>query len=194
MAATHGLPWIKEQDNVMKPQVARAREFALEAHGDQRYGSRPYHVHLDAVTELAREYGEEAQVVAYLHDVVEDTSAQLDAIEKSFGRKIAECVSILTDEPGDSRKERKRKTYARMARVSGDLELALIVKAADRLANMRACVADGKDRLLGVYKQEHASFRAAAYREDLCWKLWRELDEICASTQHGGTNVPESSA
>ena len=45
----------------------------LEVHGDQRYGSRPYHAHLDALAELVKEHGEEAQVLAYLHDVVEDT-------------------------------------------------------------------------------------------------------------------------
>ncbi len=172
----------------MRPLVAKARKFALEAHGNQQYGSHPYHVHLDAVAELAREYGEQAQVVAYLHDVVEDTPVELDAVAEVFGRRIAECVAIVTDASGVSRKERKRKTYARMARVSGDLELALIVKAADRLANMRACVADGKDELLGVYKQEHGSFREAAYREDLCSDLWHEMGEICISAQHGGYN------
>ena len=172
----------------MKPLVTRARELALEAHGDQRYGSRPYHVHLDAVAELVREHGEEAQVVAYLHDVVEDTPVELGAIAEEFGQRVADCVAILTDPPGGSREERKRTTYSRMARVSGDLELALIVKAADRLANLRACVADGNDELLAVYKEEHATFRESAYREDLCWDLWPEMEEICASAQHGGYN------
>lgn len=172
-----------EKDDIENPLVARARELALEAHGGQRYGSHPYHVHLDAVAELARKYGEEAQVLAYLHDVVEDTPVELGAIAEAFGQRIAECVAILTDEPGASREERKKRTYARMAGVSGDLELALVVKAADRLANMRACVADGKDELLGVYKREHASFRESAYRQDLCEDLWYEMGEICASAR-----------
>jgi (p)ppGpp synthase/HD superfamily hydrolase len=137
-------------------------------------------VHLDAVAELVRGHGEPAQVVAYLHDVVEDTPVPLSAIAEEFGEQVAGCVAILTDEPGGSRSERKRRTYAQMARVSGDLELALIVKAADRLANMRACVADGKDGLLGVYKEEHTSFRESAYRQGLCEALWYEMDEICA--------------
>ncbi len=168
----------------MTTLVDRAREFAIEAHGDQRYGSHPYSVHLDAVAELAEEYGEEAQVVAYLHDVVEDTPVGLDAIADAFGRRIADCVAILTDAPGSDRKERKRKTYDRMARVTGDLELALVVKAADRLANMRACVADGDERL-AVYKQEHPRFQEAAYRRNLCEALWAEMTEIYASAQHG---------
>lgn len=171
-----------------RPLVERARAFAIEAHGEQRYGSHPYHVHLDAVAELVKDHGEEAQALAYLHDVVEDTPVQIDAIAEAFGPRIAACVAILTDEPGDSRQERKQKTYARMASVSGDLELALIVKAADRLANMRACVADGNDALLAVYKEEFAAFREAARREGLCWNLWHEMERICASVQHGGYN------
>jgi len=86
-----------------RPLVERARAFALEAHGEQRYGSRPYHVHLDSVAELVEEHGEEAQALAYLHDVVEDTPVQIDAIAEAFGRRIADCVAILTDEPGGSR-------------------------------------------------------------------------------------------
>lgn len=33
---------------------------------------------------------------------------------------------------------------------------------------------------------EHAAFRAAAHREDLCPRLWSEMEEIRASAQHGG--------
>ena len=58
------------------------------------------------------------------------------------------------------------------------LELALIVKAADRLANVRACVADGNQRLLEVYRSEHPTFSRAAYRPSLCDTLWAELDSL----------------
>lgn len=168
------------------PLVEKARAFAVAAHGEQRYGSHPYHVHLDAVADLVREYGEEAQVLAYLHDVLEDTPVQIDEIAEAFGRRIADCVLIVTDEPGSSREERKQKSYERMAQASGDLELALIVKAADRLANMRACVADGNDELLAVYEAEHATFREAAHRDGLCPSFWGEMEQIRASIHHGG--------
>jgi len=45
-----------------------------------------YVVHLDAVAEIVQQYGEPAVVIAYLHDVVEDTSVSLLDIEKEFGR------------------------------------------------------------------------------------------------------------
>lgn len=163
--------------------IEAARQFALAAHSDQKYGDRPYSVHLDAVAALAADYGESAQIVAYLHDVVEDTPIELDIIEARFGKLIADCVAVLTDEPGADRQEKKRKTYLKMSQVQGNTKLALIVKAADRLANMRACVADGKLRKLQVYLQEHPAFQDAAHRPGLCEALWREMDGIVE--EHG---------
>ncbi len=121
-----------------------ARLFAIAVHGDQKYGDDPYSKHLDAVATLAAPFGAQAITVAYLHDAVEDTSATLATIEAQFDAFIATCVGLLTDEPGATRKERKAKTYAKMASVTGPTELALIVKAADRLANVRACVAGAR--------------------------------------------------
>lgn len=153
-----------------------ARRFAIGAHGGQTYGDRPYAFHLDAVAEIASAYGDEATVVAYLHDTVEDTSVTLDEIARRFGSTVAACVALLTDQPGATRKERKAKTYAKLAAVTGSSRLALVVKAADRLANVRACIADGKRDLLDVYRGEHDAFRRAAFRPGLCDALWAELD------------------
>ena len=155
-----------------------ARNFAIQAHGDQRYGDRPYVWHLDAVAAIAQHYGETAQVIAYLHDTVEDTSATLNDVHERFGALVAGCVELLTDEPGATRKIRKTKTYSKLATVGQDFELALIVKTADRLANVRACVEDGKDDLRRLYASEHPQFKASAYRAGLCDPLWAELDRL----------------
>ena len=156
----------------------QARSFAIKAHAEQKYGDRPYSFHLDAVAALAAPYGEEAVVVAYLHDTAEDTEATIAEIEDKFGPKIAACVSLLTDEPGANRKERKAKTYAKLAHVHGPNELALVVKAADRLANVRACLADRNQSLWQLYRSEHQVFRTSAYRVGLCDPLWVELDSL----------------
>jgi (p)ppGpp synthase/HD superfamily hydrolase len=156
----------------------QARAFAVAAHGDQAYGEHPYVFHLDAVAAIAAPFGEAAVVAAYLHDTVEDTQASLQEITEQFGPEIAACVALLTDEPGENRKERKGKTYAKLAQVTGPLELALIVKAADRLANVRACVKERNERLLQVYRGEHPVFRQSAFRPGLCDALWSELDEL----------------
>jgi guanosine-3',5'-bis(diphosphate) 3'-pyrophosphohydrolase len=156
--------------------IHRACDFAIAAHGDQRYGARRYAFHLDMVATILQPYGAQAQIVGYLHDTLEDTRATRDQIEAAFGPHVAACVAILTDEAGADRKTRETLTYAKMAEVRGELELALIVKAADRLANVRACAADGLERKLTMYREEHVALRAAAYRRSICDALWHELE------------------
>lgn len=155
-----------------------ARSFAVAAHADQKYGDRPYSFHLDAVAAIAEPYGEEAVVIAYLHDTAEDTNTTIAEIESKFGSKVAACVALLTDEPGANRKERKAKTYAKLAAVRGQNELALLVKAADRLANVRACIEDRKQNLWQLYRSEQATFKSSAYRSGLCDPLWVELESL----------------
>ena len=156
----------------------KARNFAIKAHGGQKYGEFPYSVHLDDVAKIASEYGETAQVVAYLHDVVEDTEVTPKEIEHAFGGLVSRCVCILSDEPGESRKIRKAATYQKMARISGPEEIALLVKAADRLANMRACVRSENEGFLDMYRAEHKVFRDSAYRPNLCEDIWIEIEKI----------------
>ena len=144
----------------------------------QKYGTRPYAFHLDAVADLAAAYGEDARAIAYLHDVVEDTAVSVPDIEAIFGSRIAECVSLLTDKSGADREKRKASSYAVLATLEGSGRIALVVKAADRLANVRACLQDGKFDLWERYKREHRQFRQAVYRPGLCEPLWAELERL----------------
>ncbi|MGN6153569.1 MAG: hypothetical protein ACTHOH_16425 [Lysobacteraceae bacterium] len=91
---------------------------------------------------------------------------------------MADWVAILTDEPGPNRKARKQLTYAKMARVGDAHALALVAKVADRLANVRACIPSGNTGMRSMYRDEHATFRPAVFREDLCDSLWDELDGL----------------
>lgn len=158
--------------------ITKARAFAITAHKDQQYGKDPYSVHLDAVAAIAKPYGETAQVIAYLHDVVEDTPVSIDDIEREFNLLVAKSVAILSDEPGPNRQTRKRKTYEKMASITGELEIALLVKAADRLANMQACVSNNNKRLTDIYQSEYPVFRQSAYRENSCDEIWAKLDTL----------------
>jgi (p)ppGpp synthase/HD superfamily hydrolase len=120
------------------------------------------------VADLVRVYGDIAVVIAYLHDIVEDTDVTLAYIESEFGLFVSECVGILTDESGVDRIERKTKTYQKMSRVTGDHELALVVKVADRLANVTACINAGDEVRLNVYRSEQEVFERSVYRVGLC--------------------------
>lgn len=157
-----------------------ARAFAITAHGDQKYGEYPYSYHLDAVAALLVPYGEPAITIGYLHDVVEDTTVPSEKIREEFGPLVADSVKLLTDEPGLDRAARKTLTHAKLAKVTGELELALIVKAADRLANLRMGVSNQSTAKLKMYADEHPAFRKSAYRPGLCDDLWQEMDSILA--------------
>ena len=162
--------------NSMNPTIQEAREFALTAHGAQQYGDHPYSYHLDAVVDLLEPYGEQAQIAGYLHDTVEDTPTEPGEIIARFGSEVAEAVSLVSDEPGETRSERKTKTHAKLAATTNSL--ALIVKAADRLANLLESSKDAANGKLQMYREENPAFRAAAYRPGLCDGLWFRIDEI----------------
>jgi (p)ppGpp synthase/HD superfamily hydrolase len=168
----------------MSEAVSQARKFAVEAHGGQRYGDQPYVAHLDAVADLLSPFGETAQVIGYLHDVVEDTDVPLSVLKERFGDRVAACVALVTDERGANRRERKAKTNAKLSAVAGENSLALVTKAADRLANLRASARGGSDSKLGMYRGEHPAFHAAAFRPGLCDQLWDEMDRILGGEQN----------
>lgn len=163
------------------PRLPSARRFAVAAHGDQKYGALPYACHLDAVAALAAPFGTEAVNVAYLHDVLEDTATAADQLAGTFGDAVARSVGLVTDAPGPNRKTRKSMTYARLAATGAEGDTARIVKAADRLANVRACATSGAANLWRMYRLEHDVFRVGAYRPGLSDSLWDELDGLLAS-------------
>ncbi|MCR9161838.1 MAG: HD domain-containing protein [Nannocystaceae bacterium] len=165
----------------MVPTPAEARAFAIEAHGAQTYGTRPYVTHLDAVAALVPD-DPPLQAVAYLHDVLEDTPVRYPTISERFGTIVADAVALVTDPEGADRRARKAALHARLAGLclaDPAAPLALHVKVADRLANVRTCVRSA-DARLRTYRREHAGFRPAAFRPGLCDALWTELDALLA--------------
>jgi GTP diphosphokinase / guanosine-3',5'-bis(diphosphate) 3'-diphosphatase len=113
-----------------------AYELARSAHhGPAREGDTEIN-HPVAVAELLHDAGFDEHVVAaaLLHDVVEDTSLDLDAIAEPFGPDIARLVAEMTEdariEPYQQRKAEHR------ARVSQDRRAAAIY-AADKLATAK---------------------------------------------------------
>lgn len=158
--------------------VTNARELARQAHLGQPYGNDPYIVHLDEVANIVEDYGEDYSIVAYLHDILEDTQITDKDIEAWFGDKVLRNVQLCTDEPGGNRKTRKIRTNLKLSNASiPKYSVGLIVKAADRLANARRCVMNNPD-LLKMYAGEYPEFKKAAYRPGLCDEIWAELDSI----------------
>lgn len=169
------------------PTAQAARQFVLIYHGEQKYGTHPYVFHLDQVAALLAPYGEIAQILGYLHDVKEDAGGRramvADELLKQFGPFIANCVELLSDAPGLGRKERKELAHQKLASVTGDESIVLIVKLCDRIANIEYCLQNEDAKLLKMYTDEFAAFRAAAYRPGLCDTLWLHVENLLSLGQ-----------
>ena len=169
-------------------RVTAAKCFARCAHRGQTYGVEPYYdAHVLKVWELVQRYDHHTQVIALLHDVCEDTDVTFDEVAALFGTIERDAVMLLTDPPGDAprragqdrpnRKARKAASNKALA-ASFDTD-ALIVKAADRLVNVRSCIATKNEGLLRMYRQEYPEFKKACYREEgFAPEIWVELDEL----------------
>ncbi len=160
----------------------KAMDYAEKAHGSQMYGDKPYTHHLVAVAARCIPYIDEYPdilAIAALHDVVEDCmDISIADIALEFGNDIADAVAFLTDQPGKNRKERKAATNAMLAsiQVNEKYVVALIVKAADRYANVRESVITGNQSKFDMYVREHRAFREAVYRPNLCEDIWTCLN------------------
>ena len=158
--------------------VKLAEQFAINAHGNQRYGAHPYSYHLGAVQRVLGRFGFGNDVVlvasGWLHDCVEDTGISIDEIERLFGPNVSDIVHRVTDEPGVNRKERKAKTYPK---IRGHQQ-ATIVKLADRIANVEA--SKSEPNKFSMYQREHLEFRAHVYVAGLADEMWSYLDNILA--------------
>jgi (p)ppGpp synthase/HD superfamily hydrolase len=82
-------------------QLVKAEQVARKAHEGQyrRDGITPYIKHVEAV--VSRVSSVDEKIVAWLHDVVEDTSVTAkDLIEMGFDRALIDAVVLLTKTEG----------------------------------------------------------------------------------------------
>ena len=124
-------------------KIVSAYEYAAKHHeGQKRESGEPYITHPLAVAYILLELGMDTDTIcgALLHDVVEDTDATLEDLQKTFGADIAmlvngvtklEKVEIFTKD--EQKAENIRKILLAM---SEDIRV-IIIKLADRLHNMR---------------------------------------------------------
>ena len=161
----------------MKERIKKAYDFAVEKHGYQKYGDRPYIVHLqDVYDELVNHGITETKILvaAWLHDVIEDTSANYNEVKRKFSEGVAEIVYACTDDLGKDREERHGSNWPRLK----ENPEAVIVKQADLIANARACARDNAKRFQ-LYQDEYPAFRHY-FQERLLGdeRLWVTLDQI----------------
>jgi (p)ppGpp synthase/HD superfamily hydrolase len=173
--------------------LRQAREVSIAAHGEQRYGTQPYETHLAAVVEILQRFGAKLEdeatapllIAGWLHDVLEDTPLMREDLKTQFGPQVAELVWLVTDEPGASREDRKPATY----RKTRENELAIVLKLADRIANVEEGIA-ARSNKLGMYRREQAEFAGIlreAPQHPMAEKMWKHLDQLLQTPRRRGS-------
>ncbi|WDF74392.1 HD domain-containing protein [Novosphingobium sp. KACC 22771] len=142
------------------PIVLDACAFAVRMHGNQqrKYTGDPYVLHCLEVARIVAEVGGSPTMIAaaLLHDVVEDTEANIEDVQARFGEEIAQGVAWLSDvsRPEDgNRVIRKAMDREHLAQAPADMKT---VKLADVISNTRSIVDHG-DGLARVYLREIAA-------------------------------------
>ena len=121
-------------------KVNRAREFATLKHqGQKRIGGKDYITHPIAVYEIVKKqgYGEDFQITALFHDLLEDTDATETEILFYGNQNVLTAVKLLTKEKGYD-----------MQKYINDIknnQIAFAVKSADRLHNLQCAHVAGVD-------------------------------------------------
>lgn len=172
------------------PDVARARALAMELHGAQQYGERPYVSHLDHVAQVVLgshqvcddEDLRRALILAYLHDVIEDVDAGMHRMAPfldslSDGKILMRCLDSLSKVEWRSLQKRKLADYYAGIREYGK-EGSVFVKLCDRIANLDASISCSYDpRRMQKYLRERDLF--ARMRDgDHLEPVWKRLDHL----------------
>lgn len=107
----------------MRDDVKLAHEIAKRAHkGQVDKAGAPYILHPETVASFVTK--DDEKIVAYLHDVIEDTPCQLRDLENAgFSSEIIKAVDLLTRKAGQPYKQ-----YLKLVKTN---ELARVVKLAD---------------------------------------------------------------
>ena len=124
-------------------QIRAAFEYADKCHeGQKRKSGEPYIIHPLAVAQIVadQKLDSESIIAALLHDVIEDTAATHEEVEKLFSPTIAnlvEGVSKLTRIQYATKEDEQMENLRKMLfAMSKDIRVILI-KVSDRLHNMR---------------------------------------------------------
>nr|WP_082236088.1 HD domain-containing protein [Halobacillus massiliensis] len=149
----------------------KAQKFADCAHkGQKRKASKEDYInHPIRVAEILKKAGSSEELICagYLHDVVEDTSYELDDIEKKFGLKVRRLVAAHTEDKTKTWRERKAHTITTVRMADKEVK-SLIV--ADKLDNLSSIENDQRN-----FGNEVWDFFKAGY--DLQQWYYQSIDE-----------------
>ncbi len=169
-------------------RIRRAYEFAKKAHeGQFRASGEAYIQHPVEAAKilLDLDMDEESIVAALLHDVPEDTSYDVEDVERRFGKNVARIVDALTKlakvHYKYSMDERQVLSLQKFFVETADDPRVVIIKLADRLHNMRTLRYLRPDKQQRIAKETLEIFAPLANIYGI-YQLRREIEDECFRT------------
>jgi (p)ppGpp synthase/HD superfamily hydrolase len=163
------------------PRPARAEAIAFLIDAYEGVDVRPGKglPHAQGVADVLRRAGYDmnTQVLALLHDVVEDTPRTIDDVRDVFGKPMADMVGALTEDPSMKRYAQRKRDLR--ARTLGAGSPVVDVSLADKISSLRHAVITHSrlsDRKLRHYTITLQLALTASVAPALC----KQLDELLA--------------
>jgi GTP pyrophosphokinase len=169
--------------------IRRAFETAERRHrGQLRRSGEDFIHHPYGVARICAELHLDGQTIAaaLLHDVVEDTEAELDDVRAEFGPEIAqlvEGVTKLTRIQFSSREQAEAENYRKMIVAMAQDVRVILIKLADRLHNMRTIEYLGKQKQVQKAKETLEVYAPLAHRLGIHALKW-ELEDLSFQALH----------
>jgi GTP pyrophosphokinase len=169
--------------------IRRAFECAERQHrGQTRRSGEEFIHHPWGVAQIcAQLHLDDATIAAaLLHDVVEDTDAELDEVRAEFGAEIAqlvEGVTKLTRISFQSREQAEAENYRKMIVAMAQDVRVILIKLADRLHNMRTIEYLGKQKQVQKAKETLEVYAPLAHRLGIHAVKW-ELEDLSFQILH----------
>jgi (p)ppGpp synthase/HD superfamily hydrolase len=172
------------------PLTRDALAFANERHAGQirDLDDLPFVTHPVEVACLLHDAGYQDEVVAagVLHDVLEDTDADHGELEVRFGRRVADLVEAVTDDPSIANDAERKAALRRQVAAAG--ECAAVIFAADKVSKARELrvrvsrgrIARADEGKLAHYEASLAMLTDLIPGHDLVDQLRMELDAVQA--------------
>jgi len=164
--------------------LVRAYRFSEEAHrGQTRNSGEPYVIHCIEVAKILADLQLDSTTVAsgLIHDVVEDTSVELDDVEREFGKEIAAIVDGLTKiaklPNSGSNQDRQVESYRKLLLSIAKDARVIIVKLADRLHNMRTLEYLPEEKRRRIALETRDLYAPLAHRFGMAKMRW-ELEDL----------------